>query len=389
MAKSKRTKDEDSAPTISSPVIKASFPTSPQGQPTNQGRSSGDPKSNATSLTMREDRHEVFEQMRMIESCRSLVFLATLAAVGASIVGTAQIVAPMWEDRPEVAMELLCTGLALTLTFLTIGILTTVVKVKEINMRVGYALALEDRLGTNTPPRHYYGWAHAHLLLACSTSLKTAARSLIDNPTLPPDVWREGEAIAHRINQHKRPFTSGLSSFGALTGAVYIFAFVAVYAGLAICAHSALTKIHNIDDWAATLFFVGFGAIGIGLHIGLWYNRHSWILTRKWSRARKSMFVLISSVVLLALTIAPLWFAIRQIRGEVLSLPFLLTGALTAVFTFFGLYLMMKLRQCRRGKHSVECYYYTWRMALDCEDFDFYTTASDMATATKNRGPDT
>lgn len=199
----------------------------------------------------RMDNDTVNNEINLIRSCRSQIFLSTLGATSVWIMSaiglgiTNHLESSIW----------LAVGAAFPYIALTVGILAMMEKANAINLRKGFLAAITDFMRFNSAPPGYLGWSH---LSINRNSCKSRLRNGLC--TISSTTCRH-----HTINEFRHitkgyPLVSSpLENFGTLIGAVFSPIYIVCGVTLLIVCLSYFSTIIS--------FIIGAGVTLIGLFI--------------------------------------------------------------------------------------------------------------------------
>lgn len=198
----------------------------------------------------RTDYTEVFSEINSIQTCRSQVFLGTLAAIAAWVAGAIALV--VTNKLVSIGIWTLF-GAVVPYVLLTIAVLISIEKSRALNVRRGFLAALTEYLRHDTAPPNYHGWAH--LRITVSECRARMAAKLCPHEDIY--CWEEERNKHGRLTSKKHPISNLLDSFTALSAAVYAAIYVItvgimIYASLLALAYSpnAATTVALIEGAA-------------------------------------------------------------------------------------------------------------------------------------------
>ena len=185
------------------------------------------PESSGSLELAREDYRIVNAEISHVQTCRSNLFIATLAAVSAWTIAalgiglTNRLGSPIW----------VTLGVSFPLFLLAVGILATIEKADAINLRKGFLAALTDYLKSNVAPPNYGGWAHLKLNRAeCRSRVKSKLCPAVEKPCWEPEI-SAGADLTRKYPLIGNPFGSFMAFVSLIYGSLFVLA-LALLAGV-------------------------------------------------------------------------------------------------------------------------------------------------------------
>lgn len=320
----------------------------------------------------RQDYSQVFAEIEHIKSCRSNIFIGTMAAMAAATVTTATIIyrslPPGGISFAAIAPQIIF-GTIVALVLLTVGILATLEKARALNMRRAFLAALGEYLKVGQAPRGYRGWPDlASRKTQCGNLRKTGwcARIQKHNRTQehdrtqksapPPPCWNLGKKDSDILLKEKRIMPGMLDSFMSLSG----FLYTAIYGIVGFVAILSMNQLiisnweANQYIWIACVFGAVFGA----------FTQVPYLLcnTEKKEKRTRWAFKIFASLCGIAL-ISLFWINITLSEPN----PHIGFGVAFLVSLFIGWlgrYLIAQLQKVRKGLLSFEALHRSWRRVL-------------------------
>lgn len=225
------------------------------------------------------DYSMVHQEVLLIQSCRSTLFVGTMAAIATWLMGATGLV--VTNNLKNVDFWAVI-GTALPYVLLTIAVLTTIEKTRALNFRRGFLAALTEYIRHDVAPPNYLGWSHL-----CAARTECRARMAAH---LCPDTvefcW-EAERDTHKsLTRGKHLVSNIFDSFTAFSTAVYGFLYM-VTVLILVCASLSWLSTHPWR-WAPIVCAGIEGAIVFGLAAHL--LRELW-LARKGKHSIEAQFL--------------------------------------------------------------------------------------------------
>jgi len=357
------------------------------------------PESEAIKQIASVDYQDVSEQIRYVQSCRSHIFIGSLAAVAAATMTTGVIIAslttyPMWVHLLTLILGSLVGGI-----LLTIGIMATIEKARAINYRKAFRSVLGSFLLKDSTPPLYAGWASLETRQKqCRANRengicpfirrynaefdeyekkkkkKKPGENIGDGPELPETCWtigkEEGDQAYPDLKQSLIP--SAYDSFMSLSGFVYAALYLIIWGITMGCTYVLLWKYSDVPG----LLVIVSAVVGLALGSGLCYadRRHvrkSKVVGKRHPKRNKSgvspgsKFARIlfwgSVIGLIPLIMGATIFKDTEfVFWAMLGLAGLPTAILAAVAVIF----IDQLGKVQKGIYSVRSLSFSWRRVL-------------------------
>lgn len=316
-------------------VIKFTEPLTPSevsflaGQPVDRDGVSG-----CDVRRAEEDMREVQQRIRATQKCRTDVFLAVVGTLTAATITLGCITI-----QQELHRGTLLLGASLGFTLFVLGIMVTIEKARSVNSMKGWSAMMSECLARGAVPSRYRGWSSMiQGFCECGARMRADGCGLGLRSKEGPTCASRGWKSASDLNHTKRPWTGIFDSFMSLT----TFAYTVIYAGLtglfAYVLRPAIAPWSPLE-FASRLMFVFAGAIAV------------FVLLRVFGTLKR---VLVGGCLcVLGSMLAEHWVEKAASIG-------VLCGC-GAILGLMACYLARQLIDLRRGKHSVESFYFTWQ----------------------------
>lgn len=372
-----------------------------QGAYTSEGSSDEHRDTLSPVQLAKEDCKIVHNETRLIEGCRSSVFIGTIGALGAIATATGimtgAVVGAAFEGKNTYDhWRAILLGCTIAIILLTIGILITMEKARALNLRRGFLVAIGALLRKGFPSR-YRGWADlrtAHLdcfikrkatrLAAkketplsdssryCPVLGRYYATKKNDGVEKEPDTcWVIGNKRAKKLHPKRRIWPGLHDSFMSLSGNVYSAMYLTV--GILFLVSLDLVMQHTWLSGAEGWFSISW-PYAVGLAVGAFLaaltESFRWIagtLTKGATRERWAVrvFTVVFKVIVLSVV---LLFGFLLLGNTIAwqgskAIPWLRFFS-ALVVSFVGWYFLAKLFVTRIGRYSLESYCHGWELVL-------------------------
>ena len=368
----------------------------------------------------RTDESTVRQELLRIQTCRSRVFIATMAALAAGSMTAAVAASNTLSTLPVSTWGLF--GATTAGFLLLVGMLATVEKARVINLRRGFLAALSEYLEKGEAPPSYRGWSYLRSAQAdcgvrwqsgtCTQTRrfrneKSSYRKSKEEhesgsantpfpgepPWIPETCWSLGKVEAEPRYASRKLLPGMFDSFMSFSGAVYGLAYCIVCIILTVSLSFVLQRRTGVN----LLTSMAISAAGVALGAGVMY-----CTSRRWERARGKRrsgglsrtepawkFVrgalAVAAFLTLALVTASLSVSTPSHQGKAIAVA--TTLCLGGTVGVLAVFLVDQLQKIRRGLYSVESLHAAWRrVLLDCHGALPMRRREDLSREARN-GP--
>lgn len=321
---------------------------------------------------MLSDKKEIQEEILHICQCRSDIFIAVITAIFLTVVTIGSLAI---ENHLKVE-SLLVASIATFLMFV-LGAYTTIEKVRTINLRRGFLANSNDYIVDNLIPLSYRGWAHMkYYFNNCGIMRRLNICPL--NIMAKPNIFKRkfdwlingqqekndsdnsnercpkyGKRKAYQLNKAKTLMPGLADSFMSFTSYVYSFLYifslgVISFVLIQYMKDYLLNNKTIIDKSQTAVMFICFFA-GVILSLTILM------------RFRRFLFIL-SLIVTIILGIEAKIVKFQVENHYYLALAICIGSGF--LLGSVGSHLLHSLNLLRKGKQSVESYYYSWQKAI-------------------------
>jgi hypothetical protein len=202
----------------------------------------------------RRDYSEVSQEIRAIQSCRSSVFLGTLAAIATWVMAATGLVVS--NNLTNIGLWT-AVGAILPYGLLTVGVMASIEKGRAVNYRRGFLAALTEYIRHDVPPPNYLGWVHLH-------AVRSECRARKESGLCPDSLsccWETERDKHHDLTKKKHVVSNILDSFTAFSTLVYATLYAMTVAIL------IYTSLRALSGWHGSAVALAEGALVLALAI--------------------------------------------------------------------------------------------------------------------------
>lgn len=347
----------------------------------------------------KQDQEAVRSEVLSIQGCRSQIFIATMAALGAAAMGTgvamsnaAQEQWPMW----------VIFGAGIAAFLLLVGILATIEKARAINIRKGFLAALADYLRKGQAPPSYCGWGHLQYLQnTCGarrdagecTQVRRYKETLqkyeearakqqkrgrpTDDTASPPCLsetcWTLGDFEVASTNERRRLIPGMFDSFMSFTGTIYCVSYVLVATTMLVALTIHFANRQLVEPVIALACITLGGSLGA---ISAFYSpfffhkrkpRDGQDIDRT-EPARKLVRGIFQSCGVVAVVLVVISVSVYDVSWFTSALGCGAVSLMSALLSGLAVFLVYQLSKVRKGLYSTPSMYASWRHALlECQ----------------------